>query len=130
MHHRQLSFLQKMAVVDWEGLAVFLVSAVCIILALSWGGVDYAWDSPQIVVLLVVGVVFTALFIVVEKGMGEHGWLKEWAASKGDGTWLNTRRAMIPLKLFDSKDVCILAFVNFVGGVGKLLSVPQHDVKQ
>ncbi|KAF8422725.1 major facilitator superfamily domain-containing protein [Tirmania nivea] len=117
VHHRQLSFLQKMAVVDWEGLTLFLVACVCIILALSWGGATYAWDSPQIIVLLIVGVVFILLFMVVEKGMEENGWLKEWAASKSDGSWLKSRRAMIPLKLFDSKDVCILAFLNFAGGI-------------
>ena len=121
VHHRQLSFLQKMTVVDWEGIVVFLVACVCIILALSWGGATYAWNSPQIIVLLIVGAVFVVLFIVVEKGMEEDGWLKEWAASKSDGAWLKSRRAMIPLKLFDSKDVCILAFVNFAGGVCKLL---------
>lgn len=117
VHHLQLTFIQKMTVVDWEGMAVFLVACVCIILALSWGGATYAWDSPQIIALLIVGAVFVVLFMVVEKGMEDNGWLKEWAASKSDGVWLKTRRAMIPLKLFDSKDVCILAFVNFAGGV-------------
>jgi len=111
-----------MTVVDWEGMVLFLVACVCIILALSWGGATYAWNSPQIIVLLIVGAAFVALFLVVEMGMEENGWLKEWAASKSDGTWLKTRRAMIPLKLFDSKDVCILAFVNFAGGVCKFLS--------
>lgn len=116
IHHRKLTFLQKLAVVDWEGMILFLAACVCVILALSWGGATYAWGSTQIIVLLVLGAVLIALFILVEKGMEENGWLKEWAASRG-GTWLKTRRAMIPLQLFDSKDVCILAFVNFAGGV-------------
>lgn len=103
--------------VDWEGLTFFLVACVCIILALTWGGATYAWGSPQIIILLALGGIFTIIFLLIEKGMEEDGWLKIWAAKKGDGTWLKTRRVMIPLSLYTSKDVCILSYLNFAGGV-------------
>ena len=119
VHHRHLSLIEKLAVVDWEGLVTFLLGCVCIILALSWGGATYPWGSPQIVVLLVLGFLFFILFLFIEHGMKENGWLKRWAAAKGEGKWLKARRAMIPLHLFDSKDVSILAFVSFSGGVCK-----------
>lgn len=127
VNYRQLSFLEKLSVVDWEGLVTFLLGCVCVILALSWGGSTYPWNSTQIIVLLVVGFLFLIVFLFIEKGMEEKGWLKGWAATKGDGKWLKTRKAMIPLSLFNSKDVSILAFVNFAGGVGKCSRYPAQN---
>lgn len=116
VHHRHI---EKLAVVDWEGLVIFLLGCVCIILVLSWGCATYPWDSPQIIILLVLGLLFFIFFLSIEQGMKENGWLKRWAATKGERKWLKTRQAMIPLHLFDSKDVSIIAFLNFTGGVGK-----------
>ncbi|KAF8464437.1 major facilitator superfamily domain-containing protein [Kalaharituber pfeilii] len=116
IHHRKLSLIEKLAVVDWEGMTIFVLGCVSLILALTWGGSTYEWSSPQIIVLLVVGMLLLVLFLFVEKGMNDNGWLKTWAAKRGDGTWLQSRRAMVPLQLFDSKDVSSLAFINFSSG--------------
>ncbi|CAG8639554.1 17537_t:CDS:2 [Gigaspora margarita] len=57
---------------DIIGIAIIIVSTICILLTLNWGGYTYAWNSPMIVVLLCVGIVgyiifgFVESFIVVE----------------------------------------------------------------
>jgi len=52
--------------IDWLGAALLVVSMVPILLALEWGGRDYAWRSPQIVALAIFGIVMFGLFLVVE----------------------------------------------------------------
>lgn len=52
--------------IDVAGAAALISSAVPLLLALSFGGRDWAWGSPQIVGLLVVGVVMAAVFIGIE----------------------------------------------------------------
>jgi hypothetical protein len=39
--------------VDWAGAALLVAAVVCLLLALSWGGSQYAWSSPMIVGLFV-----------------------------------------------------------------------------
>ncbi|WP_158814476.1 MDR family MFS transporter [Methylocapsa sp. S129] len=52
--------------IDYAGSLSLVASIVPVLLALSWGGRDYAWASPTILGLLLTGVVFGALFFVVE----------------------------------------------------------------
>jgi len=47
---------------DLIGAALMVIAAVALLLALAWGGSRYSWMSPQIALLLVACVVFTALF--------------------------------------------------------------------
>ena len=46
--------------VDYLGAAVLAVAATALVLLLTWGGGQYAWGSPQIVILGVITVVATA----------------------------------------------------------------------
>ena len=39
-------------VVDWAGFSLLIAATCLILLALSWGGVVFAWDSPEILGLL------------------------------------------------------------------------------
>jgi EmrB/QacA subfamily drug resistance transporter len=47
---------------DLLGAALMVIAAVALLLALAWGGSRYSWISPQIALLLVACIVFTALF--------------------------------------------------------------------
>ncbi|KAG0638279.1 major facilitator superfamily domain-containing protein [Tuber brumale] len=103
------TFMQKISVIDWPGLALFLVSCIAIILALTWGGAAYPWNSPQVTVLLAVGGMLFLVFVWVEYSMEPGRWLEKKVRVPG-------KQAVIPAYLFYEKDIVILAFLNFAGG--------------
>ena len=57
---------ESLANFDYWGIA-FVAAAVCsLTLATSWGGVEYAWNSPVIICLVAAAVLFSVLFAVAE----------------------------------------------------------------
>jgi EmrB/QacA subfamily drug resistance transporter len=57
--------------IDYAG-TVLLVSAVgSILLAVTWGGTQYAWGSPIIIALTVVGAILLVAFVAVERRAAE-----------------------------------------------------------
>ncbi|ETI28304.1 hypothetical protein G647_00753 [Cladophialophora carrionii CBS 160.54] len=54
---RQISFAQKWSEVDWIGGIFFLASITSTLLALTWGGVQFPWDSWQTLLPLLLGLV-------------------------------------------------------------------------
>jgi EmrB/QacA subfamily drug resistance transporter len=53
--------------IDWLGALTLVLAVVPLLLALSWGGRDYAWGSPVVVSLLASGLVMGAAFLLVER---------------------------------------------------------------
>ena len=51
---------------DIVGMSLLVLSVSSLLIALSWGGVQYAWESVQVVGLLVTAVVSTVTFVTVE----------------------------------------------------------------
>ncbi|KAL6404840.1 hypothetical protein AUP68_11671 [Ilyonectria robusta] len=43
-----------LAQIDWIGITLFVISAVALLLPLSWGGSSFSWKSPQIITPMVV----------------------------------------------------------------------------
>ncbi|CAG8490281.1 16262_t:CDS:2 [Dentiscutata erythropus] len=60
------SLLGKLKRIDFMGIIMMIVSTVCILLPLNWGGSTYAWNNPVIIVLLCVGAVGYIIFGLVE----------------------------------------------------------------
>ena len=54
--------------IDWSGSALILVAFVPLLLALSWGGHQYAWGSPVIVALVAVAVAALVALVVTSRG--------------------------------------------------------------
>ncbi|KAM5537089.1 hypothetical protein V8D89_009235 [Ganoderma adspersum] len=52
--------------VDFGGIILIAVCVVALCLALSWGGTTFAWNSPVIITLLVVGSVLLPVYILYE----------------------------------------------------------------
>lgn len=67
------SLLRKLPVthqhhqIDWTGAGLLVVATVALMLAMSWGGVRFAWASPPILGLLAAFVVLTALFFMQQQ---------------------------------------------------------------
>ena len=52
---------------DWRGITLLSVALTCLILVTTWGGTTYAWDSIQIIGLLLVTVIAAILFVRTER---------------------------------------------------------------
>lgn len=70
VHRPRRSLAQILAQLDLLGTALFVPGIVCLLLALQWGGVYYAWANVRIVVLFVlfglIMLAFVALQIVLK----------------------------------------------------------------
>ncbi|KAJ2908187.1 hypothetical protein GGI21_003138 [Coemansia aciculifera] len=60
------SLFEKLKRVDFLGSFVLIGSVTMLLLALNWGGKDYAWSSPRVVCLLTFSVVLMGVFLLVE----------------------------------------------------------------
>ncbi|RDW76741.1 MDR family MFS transporter [Aspergillus mulundensis] len=63
---------EKLKRFDYVGLGILLVGLVCFFLALQWGGVTRPWSSGAIIALLVLWVVLTVAFVLVEWYQGDR----------------------------------------------------------
>ncbi|KAH9904889.1 major facilitator superfamily transporter [Xylariomycetidae sp. FL2044] len=52
---KKSTFREKWEKIDWTGAVLFIASATSFLMAVSWGGVQYAWDSYQTLVPLILG---------------------------------------------------------------------------
>lgn len=66
----QKTLLQRLGSLDLVGFSIFAPAAVMFILALEWGGSNYAWDSPTIIGLFAGAGAALIVFILWEKYMG------------------------------------------------------------
>lgn len=62
----RLPLRAKLAQLDALGTTFLIPGVVCLLLALQWGGLEYAWNSPRIIALLVLGIVLMIGFILVQ----------------------------------------------------------------
>jgi EmrB/QacA subfamily drug resistance transporter len=83
--------------VDYPGLATLILTVIPAMLALSWGGVEYPWSSPQIIGMFSFSSVMLALFLKIES---------------------RSREPIIPLSLFKNRIVAISEIVIFFTGIG------------
>ena len=67
------SFLQRIWQFDPIGTALLLPGLVLLLLALQWGGTEYAWSSARIVVLLVLGLLLLIAFGITQLWAGDNG---------------------------------------------------------
>lgn len=83
--------------VDYFGAAALILVIAPAMLALSWGGVQYAWSSQFIIGLFIFAAVMLALFLFIETRASEP---------------------ILPLSLFKSRTVTISNLVSFLTGMG------------
>jgi EmrB/QacA subfamily drug resistance transporter len=57
--------------IDWLGSVTIVGATVPLLLAFSWAGAEYAWNSPLIVGLLLLAGVMTAAFLLAERRAAE-----------------------------------------------------------
>ena len=82
---------------DWAGAGLLVVALVPLLLALTWGGDQYEWLSPQVLGLLAITAVGLPLFLFVESRAAEP---------------------ILPLQLFKNRTFSVSAIVLFLMGAG------------
>lgn len=68
-----VSFRQRIWQFDPVGTALLLPGLVMLLLALQWGGIECAWSSARIVVLLVLGLLLLVAFGISQYWAGNNG---------------------------------------------------------
>ncbi|MEU4792971.1 MDR family MFS transporter [Micromonospora tulbaghiae] len=105
---RLVPFERREHTVDWIGAALLVAGVSCLLLALSWGGAEYAWGSGVIVGLFAAGVVLAVLFVVQEA---------------------RTKEPILPLRLFRSATFALANGAGFVLGLvmfGSIIFIPLY----
>ncbi|MFD0271033.1 MDR family MFS transporter [Streptomyces sp. NPDC127106] len=95
-------------VIDYPGIVLVAAGSSALILATSWGGSEYAWNSAVIIGLFAAGAIALALFCLVE-----------------------TRAAqpMLPMRLFRTPVFTVCSVLSFVVGfamLGALTFLPTY----
>ncbi|GGQ32676.1 MDR family MFS transporter [Streptosporangium pseudovulgare] len=81
--------------IDWLGAVLLSIGITALVLITTWGGNDYAWDSPQIIGLAVTALVTLVLFIPVERRAAEP---------------------IMPLQLFRNRNFTLISLIGFLLG--------------
>jgi EmrB/QacA subfamily drug resistance transporter len=61
-----LPHVQRKAKIDYAGIITLTGALVTILLATSWGGTTFPWNSAEVIGLYIAGAVFLGLFIPIE----------------------------------------------------------------
>ncbi len=105
---RLVPFERRRHAVDWLGAALLVAGVSCLLLALSWGGNEYAWGSGVIVALFVAGAVLGLLFVLQEARVAEP---------------------ILPLRLFRNATFALANSAGFVLGLvmfGSIIFIPLY----
>lgn len=70
-----MTVLARILEIDILGTAIFIPAIVCLLLALQWGGSEYAWSNSKIIGLFVGFGLMIAIFIGIQFWKGDKGTL-------------------------------------------------------
>jgi len=85
--------------IDYLGIVLVTLGVVSLILALEWGGDEYAWTSPMILGMFGCAAAFLALFVLAERRAAEP---------------------MLPMRLFANPVFTVCSVLSFVVGFAML----------
>ncbi|MCX7542138.1 MDR family MFS transporter [Corynebacterium sp. P5848] len=93
---------------DWTGIATMTLATTSFILTITWGGRQHDWTSPTILGLLTAVLVFSILFVVVER---------------------RARDPLVPLWLFSNHNFRLTTAAGLIAGIfmfGSLAYMPTY----
>lgn len=101
------SWKQKLKAIDFIGIILALAGSSLLVLALTWAGGDYSWDSAHVITTLTVGALVTLAFTL-------------WQ-------WNGTSKPLIPFHIFKRRIVngaCLTMFINGWGFLMQIYYIP------
>jgi len=72
VHNPRTGLLEGIQAIDWSGTASMLAVTVLLLLGLNFGGGVFAWNSAQVISLIVIGTAMIAFFIFAEKRLAKY----------------------------------------------------------
>ncbi|KAI9294010.1 MFS general substrate transporter [Neoconidiobolus thromboides FSU 785] len=66
-HKSEDNIKETLKRVDIFGTITLVVGIILLVLALNWGGKEYPWSSPQVIVCLILGLIILGIFVLIEK---------------------------------------------------------------
>ncbi|MEH1167899.1 MDR family MFS transporter [Micromonospora sp. CPCC 205539] len=105
---RLIPFERREHAIDWLGAGLLVIGVSSLLLALSWGGNEYAWGSGVIIGLFAVGAVLGVLFVLQEARVAEP---------------------ILPLRLFRSATFALANSALFIIGLvmfGSIIFIPLY----
>ncbi|MEQ4303858.1 MDR family MFS transporter [Plantactinospora sp. B6F1] len=105
---RLVPFERRQHAIDWLGAGLLVAGVSALLLALSWGGNEYAWGSAMIIGLFTAGAVLGVLFLVQEARVAEP---------------------ILPLKLFRRSTFALANAAGFILGLvmfGSIIFIPLY----
>ncbi|KAI0438633.1 major facilitator superfamily transporter [Xylaria telfairii] len=73
---RRATISEKLTRIDWLGSFIFTGSATSFLIAVSWGGSEFEWNSPQTLAPLIIGFVGLIFTLVYEKLWAKQPFLR------------------------------------------------------
>ncbi|KAI0517802.1 major facilitator superfamily transporter [Xylaria bambusicola] len=73
---REATFTEKLARIDWVGSFIFTGSATSFLIAISWGGSQFEWNSVQTLAPLIIGLLGLLATLVYEKLWAKEPFLR------------------------------------------------------
>ncbi|CAK5272432.1 unnamed protein product [Mycena citricolor] len=87
---KEMSFKERLMQFDPIGTAIFIPAIVCLLLALQWGGTQYAWKDGRIIALFILFGFLISVFIAVQVRQGDQATIPVrifMQRSVWSGTW-------------------------------------------
>jgi len=72
VHNPRTKFVDGLKAVDWYGTVSMLAVTVLVLLGLNFGGATFAWNSAEVICLIVFGVVMIGFFLFSEKRLAKY----------------------------------------------------------
>ena len=82
---------------DWLGIVTLTLSAIPLMIAISWGGSSHGWGSPLIMGMLVISVIMAIIFVLTE---------------------LRVKNPIMPMEIYGNSIVSISLIASFFIGFG------------
>ncbi|KDN71392.1 putative major facilitator superfamily transporter [Colletotrichum sublineola] len=64
--HEKASLGDRLRQLDIKGTIALIPGVVCLLLALQWGGIKYAWNAPRSIILMVLAAVLLLVFVAIQ----------------------------------------------------------------
>ena len=101
-------FVARFMTIDFGGQMLFLWGFGLLILALTWAGGNYSWDSAAVLAPIVIGAVLSIAWVVYERLM---------VPGRVMARVFPRQKAMMPWELLAERDIGLLFLINFSIGV-------------
>ncbi len=116
---RRGRLLIRVSTIDFTGQLLFLWGLGLLLLAFTWAGSIYAWDSAAVLAPLIIGAALTVAWLAFERSM---------TPGKAMSRVFTKQRPMMPWEIISQRDNCLIFFINFIAGMAMFAAMYFMDL--